>query len=133
MSMRRPVLTSILLCACGPSVVVATSGGTTESSAASVDDDGTFGGTAMSTDPTASTITTADVTSGGSPDTTGQGEATTEDEGVGTFINPPDGGSTIECDIWADDCPRGTKCMPWAADGGSTWNATKCSRLADPA
>jgi hypothetical protein len=49
-----------------------------------------------------------------------------------TFIEPLDGGGvSIECDVWNDDCPVGEKCMPWANDGGSSWNATKCSPL-DP-
>ncbi len=33
--------------------------------------------------------------------------------------------------IWAQDCPEGEKCMPWANDGGGSWNATRCSPL-DP-
>ena len=41
------------------------------------------------------------------------------------------GGVTNECDIWAQDCPADQKCMPWANDGGSSWNATRCSPL-DP-
>ncbi len=49
------------------------------------------------------------------------------------FIQDPDGGGvSIECDIWAQDCPEGEKCMPWANDGGSSWNATRCSPV-DPA
>ncbi len=38
------------------------------------------------------------------------------------------------CDIWKQDCPDGQKCMPWADDGGSSWNSTTCTALdADPA
>lgn len=48
------------------------------------------------------------------------------------FITPPDGGSVAnECDIWAQDCPVGEKCMPWANDGGNAWNATRCSPVDD--
>lgn len=49
------------------------------------------------------------------------------------FINEPDGGGgvEIECSVWDQDCPQGDKCMPWANDGGSSWNATKCTPL-DP-
>ena len=36
-------------------------------------------------------------------------------------------GPGIECDVWTQDCPDGQKCMPWANDGGSSWNATKCT------
>ncbi len=60
------------------------------------------------------------------PDT-GEGEAGTWDEGCG-FLCVPDGGTEpFECDPWAQDCPVGEKCMPWANDGGSSWNATRCS------
>jgi hypothetical protein len=46
----------------------------------------------------------------------------------------PDGyGYQFECDIFEEDCPRGSKCMPWADDGGNSWNATKCVPIArDP-
>lgn len=52
----------------------------------------------------------------------------TEDQG---FIQDPDGGGgvAVECDVWTDDCPKGEKCMPWANDGGNSWNATRCSPL----
>jgi len=48
---------------------------------------------------------------------------------------PPDGGNNnLECDIWAQDCMRGEKCMPWSNDGSGLWNATICSPLdPDPA
>jgi hypothetical protein len=60
----------------------------------------------------------------GPSDTTGSADTT---GGIG-FIMPPDGGGVaVECDVWAQDCPPGEKCMPWANDGGSAWNATRCS------
>jgi hypothetical protein len=44
------------------------------------------------------------------------------------FLVPPDGGSgEAECDIWQQDCPAGEKCMPWANNGGNSWNATRCT------
>ncbi len=33
------------------------------------------------------------------------------------------------CDVWAQDCPEGEKCMPWASDGGSSWNALRCTPI----
>ncbi|MBK8263467.1 MAG: hypothetical protein IPK80_19255 [Nannocystis sp.] len=36
---------------------------------------------------------------------------------------------SCECDLWKNNCPEGQKCMPWANDGGSSWNSTKCSPL----
>ncbi|MEX1366905.1 MAG: ribulose phosphate epimerase [Nannocystaceae bacterium] len=48
-----------------------------------------------------------------------------------SFIQDPDGGGvSFECDIFAQDCPEGEKCMPWASSGG-TWDATRCSPIAD--
>ncbi len=40
---------------------------------------------------------------------------------------PPD----LECDLWEQDCPEGEKCMLWANDGGNSWNATRCSPIAE--
>jgi hypothetical protein len=45
-------------------------------------------------------------------------------------IVDPDGGSPIECDLFAQDCHEGEKCMPWATDD-VTWDAARCSPL-DP-
>ncbi|MCA9653947.1 MAG: ribulose phosphate epimerase [Myxococcales bacterium] len=42
--------------------------------------------------------------------------------------DPDGGGPTFECDIFAQDCPEGEKCMPWASSGG-TWDATRCSPI----
>jgi hypothetical protein len=77
-----------------------------------------------------------DGTGGGDGDGTGgddgDGGTGTDSDTGGAFIQEPDGGGAdIECDVWSQDCPEGEKCMPWANDGGSAWNATKCSAL-DP-
>jgi len=46
----------------------------------------------------------------------------------------PDGiPPTFECSLALEDCPPGLKCMPWANDGGSAWNATRCSPVAEDA
>jgi hypothetical protein len=43
-----------------------------------------------------------------------------------------DGGDDFsQCDEWAQDCPEGEKCMPWANDGGMSWNAVRCSAIGD--
>ncbi len=62
----------------------------------------------------------------------------TDDDDDGTagdtmsFITNPDGGGPVnECDQWVQDCPDGEKCLPWANDGGSSWNATRCSEISD--
>jgi hypothetical protein len=51
-----------------------------------------------------------------------------------TFIVDHDQGGDPWCDVWAQDCPRGEKCTPYANDGGSSWNALKCVPvMEDPA
>jgi hypothetical protein len=35
------------------------------------------------------------------------------------------------CDLWAQDCPDGYKCTPWANDGGNAWNAWGCFPVVD--
>ncbi|MEX1367835.1 MAG: ribulose phosphate epimerase [Nannocystaceae bacterium] len=76
-------------------------------------------------------------TDGPNPGESGQmeetGDGATDDGPMdGGFIQDPDGGGvSFECDIFAQDCPDGEKCMPWAADGGSSWNATRCSPISE--
>ncbi|MEM7159437.1 MAG: ribulose phosphate epimerase [Myxococcota bacterium] len=48
-----------------------------------------------------------------------------------SFIPVPDSGTDFICDLFTQDCPPGEKCMPWANNGGSTWNATRCSPIVD--
>lgn len=40
-------------------------------------------------------------------------------------------GGPGECDPYAQDCPDGFRCVPWADDGGTVWNSTRCSVLDD--
>ncbi len=40
-------------------------------------------------------------------------------------------GPPPDCDLWAQDCPDGEKCMPWANDGGNSWNSARCSPVDD--
>ncbi len=49
-----------------------------------------------------------------------------------TFLPQPDGGfGDDDCSIFLQDCPEGQKCMPWANDGGNSWNATRCTAIAE--
>ena len=81
--------------------------------------------------------TTIDPTNDTNPPGTGtggesSGGADTAGETGAVFLVPPDGGGvSFECDLFAQDCPEGEKCMPWANDGGSSWNATRCSPIDD--
>ncbi|MCY1006014.1 hypothetical protein OV079_10650 [Nannocystis pusilla] len=89
----------------------------------------TTGGTTTAPTTTPATTLPAPTTTeptGGDP-TTDAPEPTTDDAlTTNPFIPQPDGGPQIECDPWVEDCPEGQKCMPWANDGGSSWNALKC-------
>jgi hypothetical protein len=90
--------------------------------------------TMTSADDTGMTSLDGDSGSGGANDSGGEdgssgGQATSG--GVGFIMEPDGGGAMMECDPYAQDCAAGEKCMPWANDGGSAWNATKCSPL-DP-
>lgn len=100
----------------------------TDSGATPDDDDGAEGSTSFNpgtgVDPSDTTPTTG-MTSGAS---TGDDDGPGDSSGS-VFIEDPDGGGVaFECDLFAQDCPEGEKCMPWANDGG-TWNATRCSPI----
>ncbi|MCH9684783.1 MAG: ribulose phosphate epimerase [Deltaproteobacteria bacterium] len=74
--------------------------------------------------------------SGPTPGATTVPEMTTDGgsdpEPPSNFIENPDGGSDVyQCDVFEQDCKEGEKCLAWANDGGSTWNATRCSDLVD--
>ena len=93
---------------------------------------GTTGDTQGTTAGSGATTTSGLTTSPSTTDPTDTtGTASDTDTGC-SFLGCGDEGSTLEsCDMFAQDCPAGEKCMPWANDGGSSWNATKCSPL-DP-
>jgi len=88
------------------------------------------------------TSTTAAVDSTTSASTEDDGGYEEDDGGTGCTFTCPDpppptpppggggnGGGAFECDLQAQDCPEGEKCMPWANDGGGSWNATRCSPI----
>lgn len=82
-----------------------------------------------STSPASTTFPPASTSDGGST------AAGTDDPAGGmTFIEARDGGGLGRwCSIFAQDCPPGEKCMPYANDGGPAWNATGCFPIArDP-
>jgi hypothetical protein len=127
---------------CG-SMVEANDAGSTEDTGSSTTALGSSDGPVATT--TTSTTGTSEVdgtstSSTSTPDDDGYEE---DDGGTGctfTCPNPPPptpppggggGGGFSECDLTAQDCPEGEKCMPWANDGGDEWNATRCSPIAD--
>jgi len=96
-------------------------------------------GTESSTGPSEATTLTDESTTdsgpAGSTTMTGQldagDDAYTTGTSAGFIYGSPDLGSEIECSVWEQDCPKDEKCMPWANDGGASWNATRCTPLAD--
>lgn len=90
-------------------------------------------GAASSTGASDGTEASSGSTDGGSTsnaDGTGDPEATTG--GPACASGSP--GTVGACDPYAQDCPAGEKCLPWADDGGPSWNSTRCSPVsADPA
>src|SRR5688572_12034982 len=126
--MRRWVGIAIALsCGCGS--------GSSTSDTAETDATSTSTSTSASTS-SAGTIDTSDGTTGGpttsptvttvDPVTTG----TTTDETT-TAVFPDGPVECTQCDLFAQDCPAGERCVPWSCDGTPNWNGTRCSPVAD--
>lgn len=78
---------------------------------------------AGTTDTTAATTTTPTQTqTPTSTTTTTDGDTTSH----AIFIAAPDIPPSIQCDVFAQDCRQGQKCVPFAADGGAAWSGLKC-------
>lgn len=121
-----------VIAACGPRVGAGEGATTGESSTADPTGDPSTAGSA-SASSTGPSMTTSASTTGSTTASTSTGD---DDPSAGesvSFILPIDGGGCFthcsECDVWAQDCPRGEKCLPWANDGGMQWNATYCGPL----
>ena len=110
-----------------------TDSGSTEG-ATSTTDGGTTEGTTSTTDggTTEGSTTDGGTTDGGTTEgSTTDGGTTTEGTDSSGFIVEPDMGIPGECDLWAQDCPEGEKCMPFGEGGTGTWNATGCFPVDD--
>jgi len=94
------------------------------------EDSSSGGGPQVTTgvDPDTGPGMTSNATEGGSETGADSGSS---GPGVVFLLEPDGGGVSFECDIFAQDCPEGEKCMPWANDGGGAWNATRCSPISD--
>ncbi|MCX4247247.1 ribulose phosphate epimerase [Paraliomyxa miuraensis] len=115
---RRTCAIALTLAACG------THDQPSDSERPPVVSDSSSGGLANGTTGGAGQPETGEAGTTGNTDTTGS-------TGV-MFLVPVDTESaTHECDIFAQDCLPGEKCMPWANDGSNSWNATRCSPVAD--
>ena len=103
-----------------------TAGATDTPAPTTTGDPGNTSTPATSSNTPATTTATTDATA-----TTGMttidAETTVADEGsTGELPVCEEFTSGGECNTHAQDCPPGEKCMPWANDGGGTWNDTRC-------
>ena len=131
---------------CGPTLVLdepTDDGGTTTAGAGVSVGEGAA--TSGATPPSATTAASGVVTTGvGDTASDGAETADTTDDSDSAFILRPEWGCGAlpdgtmahcsplpDCDLWEQDCPDGEKCMPWANDGGGSWNATRCTEVAD--
>ncbi|MEZ4383711.1 MAG: hypothetical protein R3A79_20435 [Nannocystaceae bacterium] len=134
--MKRVNITPLFALVFGGAIALAACGKDpqTTSETASTTDDSTSTSTTTET-TTASNGVTSDVTTTTGSTSTGGSDSDSATTTGCSFLECQDGGAQDnECDIWAQDCPVGEKCMPWANDGGNAWNATKCSAIdANPA
>lgn len=139
--MKR-ALCSALLLACGPRVGIDDTGGDSTSSDASTSASAPTGDPTSVTDTTTattvSTSATTDPTTTTTPttttvtDTVADSSDSDPDGGI-TFITGADAGPGcgIFCDVFAQDCPLGWKCMPWSCDVDPMWFTHACREL-DP-
>ena len=122
--MRRLRYAIIFLLACGP---------------VAPGDDGE--GSSTGVEPAASTGTsTTNPTSGGvgssGPGSEGTGVmdpgSTASSNDVSGFLDSGDVPPFPDhCNQFIQDCPAGEKCMPYADDGGGSWNNLKCTPVVD--
>ncbi len=74
-------------------------------------------------------------------DSSSSGDAADTGGPTGGFLNPETDTSTycsvvgdsFECSLTQQDCCSGEACKPWANDGGSMWNAQRCTPVPDDA
>jgi len=101
---------------------------------------GGLSGTSATTSGSLSSSTTSMMTTTSAASSASSGEATLTTEAGSTMTTASSTGCGFlgcgdvgeqSCDQWAQDCPEGQKCMPYADDMGSNWNALKCTSV-DP-
>ena len=133
-SSSKPLALSIALfaAACGPAVAPAD--GTGGASTGPVVSDETTAALPSSPPPPSDSSESTDgaLDDGSLDDGAVDGDSGSSSAGA-SFLPDPDGGLGYQCDLLTQDCPPGEKCVPWANDGGTTWNAYRCSPIdADP-
>jgi hypothetical protein len=123
--MRAAVAFVVLVVACGPNVGVededdgGDTTGSAETSMTSTD------ATSPTTDPTSATSPTT-VSTDPTTDTSVDTSTTEVDTGI-TFVTSHDAGPGCgDCDVWAQNCPENTKCMPWDCNIEPMWIGHGC-------
>lgn len=114
-------LSLVALVACGPVVPGLDDTGTASST--------TLVGSTSEVPTTGEASTTAVLTTGAASGSSGLLVSTgssTDETDTDAFIHPKDLGISDPCNIFKQDCPAGMKCMPYADDGGGSWNNDKC-------
>ena len=101
--------------------------GGAEATSLATSDSTTTSGAEQTTGQTSATATAATAATTGSTTGASSTGAGSDSDGSAFVMDPDGGGAANECDVWAQDCPDGEKCMPWANDGTGGWNATKCT------
>jgi hypothetical protein len=127
--MRRLALgLSVSSAACWSEEIGLDAGSAAEGAAEGTSAGATSATSAMTMSGTGSTETASSSTT---TTTTTTSETETVDDSASTcsflFDCYDNGGDwAFECDPFGQDCRVGEKCVPWANDGGDSWNATKC-------
>ncbi len=91
---------------------------------------GTDANTSRSSTSTSGSTSTSSASKGEASQTaTTSGDTTSTTPQPGSDSSGDDPSTTAgvtDCDPYLQDCPAGTKCNPWADDGGTSWNAVGC-------
>jgi hypothetical protein len=101
------------------------------------DSDSEGDGTTTAPPPSTTTPPSPGTTTSPPPPNTTVGPSTSDGSTSGDpmtsigFFDGNDFNGDPECDLWAQDCPPGEKCTPWANDGGDVWNSLRCSPIVD--
>jgi hypothetical protein len=115
----------VLALGCGPGTPA------TPGSEGSDDESSTSTAAPTSTSSAAGTTSSSSSTTDDEPSTSSTSAASTSGATTSTFIQTLDLNIAESCDAFQQDCPAGEKCMPYADDGGTSWNNTKCVPVMD--
>lgn len=128
------VLLALSLSACGtppPNAAGSASEGSTSEGGDSTE--AASASSSSAPDPSGTSVAGSDSTTGQSEESGAMGSSFLDPTGECSGL--PDGVlahcTPVECSLFDQDCNRGEACRAWANDGGSTWNAARCTPLED--